>query len=128
MEIDFADLTSTKLQRNENRFWPLTKPYPRYLSDGRVVHVVGNPNIASLTNIMVGIYNPVTSDGADKCAEVWIDELRLTDFDQQGGWAANSRVTAKLADFGQVAVSGALSTPFYGSIESKPSDRSRARG
>lgn len=125
MEINFSDLTALKLKRNEDGTWPLTKPYPRNIEDGRIIRVVGNPNIASLTNIMVGVYNPASPDGADKCAEVWINELRLTDFDQKGGWAANSRVTAKLADFGQVAVSGAVSTPFYGSIEKKPSERSR---
>ena len=126
VEIDFAELTSSKLKRNEDHTWPLTKPYPVNIADGRIVRVVGNPNIAALTNIMVGIYNPITqSDPSDKCAEVWINELRLTDFDQKGGWAANSRVTAKLADFGQVSVSGAVATPFYGSIEKKPSERSR---
>jgi cell surface protein SprA len=126
VEIVFADLTSIKLKRNEIPTWPLTKPYSLSISDGRVIRVVGNPNIASLTNIMVGIYNPVSpGDPSAKCAEVWINELRLTDFDQKGGWAANSRVTAKLADFGQVSVSGAVSTPFYGSIEKKPSERSR---
>src|SRR5438552_4144752 len=113
VEIVFADLTSAKLKRNEIN-WPLTLPYPRSIENGRIIRVVGNPNIAALTNIMVGIYNPVTADGTNKCAEVWINELRLTDFDQQGGWAANSRVTAKLADFGQVSVSGAVTTPFYG--------------
>ncbi len=126
VEIVFADLTSLKLSRNENPGWPLTKPFPRSIDGGRIIRVVGNPNIAALTNIMVGIYNPITpNDPSDKCAEVWINELRLTDFDQQGGWAANSRVTAKLADFGQISVSGAVTTPFYGSIEKKPSERSR---
>ena len=63
--------------------------------------------------------------GESKCVEVWINELRLTDFDQKGGWAANARVTAKLADLGQIALSGAYMTPFFGSIEKKVSERSR---
>ncbi len=124
IDIDFAQLTSAKLKRNEIKF-DITKPFERSADGGRIIRVVGNPNIATLTNIMVGIYNPVTSDQNDKCAEVWINELRLTDFEQRGGWAANSRVTAKLADFGQLSLSGAVSTPFYGSIEKKPSERSR---
>jgi cell surface protein SprA len=128
VEINFEEMTAAKLKRNLDKNWPLTTPFPHNISDGRIIRVCGNPNIASLTNIMIGIYNPNTpSDPSDKCAEVWIDELRLTDFDSKGGWAANSRVTAKLADFGQIAVSGAISTPFYGSIEKKPSERSRER-
>src|SRR6185437_884397 len=31
----------------------------------------------------------------------------------------------KLADFGQVSLSGQVATPFFGSIDAKPSDRSR---
>ncbi len=121
--IDFAQLTAEKLKRGVGS----TGPSPiETLSTGHKIRVIGNPNIATLTNIMVGIRNPITlSDPSDKCVEVWINELRLTDFDQKGGWAANSRVTAKLADFGQVALSGAIATPFYGSIEKKPSERNR---
>jgi len=123
IDIDFAQLTAQKLKRGVNN----TGASPlESLPNGHMIRVVGNPNIATLTNIMVGIKNPVTlADPSDKCVEVWINELRLTDFDQQGGWAANSRITAKLADFGQLSISGAVSTPFYGSIEKKPSERSR---
>ena len=27
-------------------------------------------------------------DGLSKCGEIWLNELRLTDFDEQGGVAA----------------------------------------
>lgn len=123
VEIDFAELTAQKLKRGVGS----TGASPlETLSNGHMIRVVGNPNIATLTNIMVGVRNPVSlNDPSDKCVEVWINELRLTDFDQKGGWAANSRITAKLADFGQLSLSGAVSTPFYGSIEKKPSERSR---
>jgi cell surface protein SprA len=82
---------------------------------------------------MVGVRNPNKNnsnpwkpdDGTAKCFEVWINELRLTDFDQHGGWAAIGRVNANLADFAQVAVSGNYSTPYWGSIEKKVSERQR---
>lgn len=122
VEIEFAQLTAQKLKRGVGSTGPSD---PETLPSGHIIRVVGNPNIATLTNIMVGIRNPISPDAADKCVEVWINELRLTDFDQKGGWAANSRVTAKLADFGQLSLSGAVSTPFYGSIEKKPSERNR---
>jgi len=123
IDIDFGQLTAQKLKRGVGSTGPSQL---EVLSNGHMIRVVGNPNIATLTNIMVGVRNPITlADPGEKCVEVWINELRLTDFDQKGGWAANSRVTAKLADFGQIALSGAISTPFYGSIEKKPSERSR---
>jgi hypothetical protein len=46
---------------------------------------------------MLGVRNPYrpvpgSDDGLDKTGTVWFDELRLTDFDQRGGWAATARV------------------------------------
>ena len=39
-----------------------------------------------------------------------INELRLTDFDERGGYAANSRINARLADFANVNITGSMST------------------
>ena len=125
VEVVFATMSGLKLKRNAMNPGSIGV-FEETDGSGHVLRVVGNPNIATLTNIMIGIKNPVNyTNPADKCVEVWIDEMRLTDFDQKGGWAANSSMKAKLADFGMIAVSGSISTPFYGSIESKPSARSR---
>ena len=91
--------------------------------------MIGAPNLSNIRTIMIGIRNPkkqISGDGDDglsKCAEVWINELRLTDFDQRGGWAANARMTAKLADFGNVALSGRMSTLGFGTLDQGPTER-----
>ena len=73
---------------------------------------------------MLGLRNPkkgnetaFDDDGLKKCGEVWLNELRLTDFDERGGMAANARVNARLADFANVNLSGSMSTIGFGSIE-----------
>ena len=53
----------------------------------------------------------------DFLAEVWVNELRLSDFDNKGGWAANARITAKLADVATISFAGSRMTPGFGSIE-----------
>ena len=52
-----------------------------------------------------------------------MNELRLTDFDEYGGFAANSRLTTRLADFGNLTLSGNMSTIGFGSIEKKINER-----
>jgi cell surface protein SprA len=95
------------------------------------ISVMGNPNLSNVRTIMIGVRNrnknknPLPDDGMSKCGEIWMNELRLTDFDEKGGWAANLRVTARLADFGSVSVSGFTSTPGFGSLEKKVSERSK---
>ena len=81
--------------------------------------------------MMIGIRNPKKiiaggkDDGQVKCAEIWVNELRLAGFDEKAGWAANTRMTAKLADLAIVNLSGNMRTPGFGSIEKKVNERDR---
>jgi cell surface protein SprA len=105
--------------------------YTTFDKKGNRVSVKGNPNLSNVKTIMLGIRNPKASnnpaddDGLPKSGEIWMNELRLTDFNEDGGWAANARITTKLADIGTVTVSGNTSTPGFGSIEKKVNGRSK---
>ena len=80
---------------------------------------------------MIGVRNPIktrspsTDDGYTKWGEVWVNELRLSDFVENGGWAANAHLQARLADLGTVDIVGQKSTPGWGTIDSKVNERSR---
>ena len=54
-----------------------------------------------------------------------IRDSRLTDFNEKSGWAANARMATNLADLGNVMVSGAYSSPGFGSIEKKVNERQK---
>lgn len=135
LNLEFTLLQSAKQKRNDALHTSgsnvsLTTPYR--VADGKnTITIMGNPNMSNVKTIMVGIrnrrkdLNPLADDGLGKCMEVWVNELRLTDFDEKGGWAANARITAKLADFGTVTLSGMTSKPGFGSIEKKVSERSK---
>jgi len=125
--MDFEEITGTKTDRNAKTGIDLSAvqtPYTKNFN-GYNITVVGNPNLATVKSMMIGIRNPKDNGALPKCVEVWVNELRLTDFQNKGGWAATGRVQAKLADFGQVSLSGLYSLPFFGSIEKKVSERSR---
>ena len=104
--------------------------YVKRMSD-KIIKVAGNPNFSNVRTIMIGIRNPLQNnhyfkdDGQPKSAEVWCDELRLTDFDEKGGWAANARLQARLADLGTMDIAGFTSKPGFGSIEKKVAQRSQ---
>ncbi|MGZ6532276.1 MAG: T9SS outer membrane translocon Sov/SprA, partial [Bacteroidia bacterium] len=131
MILEFEKLQAAKEQRNLSMYTgntvTLTTEYA--VADGnRTIRVKGNPNLSSIKTIMIGIRNPNRKgstdfdDGKPKCGQIWVNELRLTDFNEKGGWAATGRVTAKLADFGSVSLSGNMYTPGFGSIENKLSE------
>ncbi len=135
LDLAFEVLQEAKQQRNKEMRGAgstvrLTHVYE--MPHGKnTVKVKGNPNLAEVRTIMIGVRNPVQGrnhlpdDGMNKSVEVWMNELRLTDFNENGGWAANARITTKLADFGTVTVAGNTSTPGFGSIEKKVNERSK---
>ena len=136
VNLTFSLFEQAKVDRNVQMREPnsnVTIATPFVENDGNnKITVVGNPTLSSVKTIMIGVRNPKKStladgdDGQPKCVEVWVNELRLTDFDDQGGWAANTRIAANLADLGNVTVAGSISTPGFGSIDKKLNDRQKA--
>jgi len=143
VNLDFDQLIALKQERNAlvasdpmNYNYSIQSLYSKPHITGEngweyTIKVKGNPNIANVRQIMLGIRNPgdastfgKLNDGLPKSAEVWINELRLADFNNKGGWAANGRIQAQLADFGVVSAAGSTSTPGFGSIEEKVEERS----
>jgi len=107
-----------------------TLPYSEMDGPNKMT-IMGVPNLSDVRTIMIGIRNPKRSptnlndDGQPKCVEVWVNELRLTDFDEKGGWAATTQVSTNLADLGNVAIVGNVSTAGFGSIDKKISERQK---
>ena len=137
-DIDLSVFQQAKQARNDAMRMPgsevsLSAIYTIIDKYGNKVSVSGNPNMANVRTIMIGIRNPKAAnntgadDGLPKSAEVWLNELRMSEFDEKGGWAANGRVTTKLADFGTVTLAGNTSTPGFGSIEKKVQERDKER-
>ncbi|WP_449288931.1 T9SS outer membrane translocon Sov/SprA [Mucilaginibacter litoreus] len=135
LDLQLAVLTDAKLARNNAKLngqpWPYTVPFT--YTDGRnTVTIKGQPDLSRLRTIMLGVRNPykattlANDDGLSKTGTVWFDELRLTDFDQRGGWAATARVDAALADFANITVSGSKSTIGFGTLDSRVSERNRS--
>jgi cell surface protein SprA len=124
-EINFEmeEFYKTKLLRDEQQGSSLLIPYTRVV-DGKLVTVVGIPDLSAIKVIMLGIRNP-NDDGNKASGEVWFNELRVQDFHNPGGWAANLRVVGKLADFGNFTMAGNRQTVGYGGIDKKLNERSR---
>ena len=96
------------------------------MADGRKYTVLGTPNLGKVKVIMIGVRNPKKeslNDGNNmmpKSCMVWINELRLTDFNNRGGWAAMALARTNLADLGNLSLYGSYRTSGFGNLEEKP--------
>ncbi|MBL4652954.1 MAG: cell surface protein SprA [Flavobacteriales bacterium] len=135
IDINFEDLWGLKLIRNQaildGKHANAQIVYDSTLSSGANIYVSGNPNLADVKTIMIGVRNPRKKgnpdddDGFSKCATIWVNELRLTEFDNNGGWAAIGRVSANFADLANVSASGSIRTKGFGTVEQKVNERQK---
>jgi len=91
------------------------------------IAIKGNPSLGNIRNLMLGVKSNVDPALTPNpiSAEVWFNELRLSDMDNKGGWAALLSADANIADFATVSASGKRSTVGFGSLEQGPNERSR---
>ena len=118
-DFPLALFTNLKLNRNAQRGHggeagfrtPFTEPDPE--KPENLVTVVGNPSLAEVRVIMIGIRN---RSNTTQSGEIWVNELRLSDFDERGGWAAQGNVNLALSDIGTISVSGRRETIGFGAL------------
>ncbi len=128
-EIDIAlnDLFDLKIDRDREGF-SLNQPYPQVgprQVGKHLIRVVGRPDLTEVRTIMIGIRNPKSNDQRAYQICLWANEMRLTDFDRSAGYAFNTALTAKLADFATINGAMSFNSFGYGSINSKINERAR---
>ena len=84
------------------------------------VYVMGNPSLSKVRVILVGVRN---NSPTTKSCVVWVDELRVTDFDSDGGWAAKASMTLNMSDIATVNVGYHKETEGFGAVNQSLSQR-----
>jgi len=130
-EVNFSleDIVRLKEERNKllrapNSSISFSTPFSKFIN-GRKYTVVGSPSLSGVKSIMIGVRNPKKlrpgddDDGKSKSAEIWINELRVTDFIGKSGWAALGRVQASLGDLGNVNLATSHTSANFGQLETR---------
>ena len=127
LNFKLETLTDLKLERNKLKRQgqgniSYQKVYSKNDPDNtrNKISIIGNPSLAEVKVIMIGVRN---NTGDIKSGEVWVNELRMTDFDEKGGWAANANLNVALSDLGTVNVSGRMETAGFGALDQSLAER-----
>lgn len=87
------------------------------------IAVKGNPNFGAIRVLMVGVKNSGNTS-MNACGEVWFNELRMSELENQGGWATVVSMDSNIADFADISATGRRSTIGFGGINQGPNERS----
>ena len=121
--MDFAlqNLVSLKKERNraknqENSTVSFTTLYtgrdPE--NEKNIMAVMGNPSLSDVRVMLIGVRNNARSvrDGI-----VWVNELKVTDFDESGGWAAKGNVNLGMSDIAVLNFGAHMETAGFGGVD-----------
>ena len=127
LDVDLNIFTRLKKARNKARAEgaaSFNQPFTQYDDDkpNNKVTVMGNPSLGEVKTMIIGVRN-LTSQ--PKSGEVWVNELRLKEYNNDGGWAANGALNVQLSDFGTVNATGRYVTDGFGGLEESVLQRSQ---
>ena len=120
LDVPLSLFTAVKKARNKAKAAG-TASYSRPYSAYNKVTVMGNPTLGEVKTMVVGVRN-LSSDA--KSGEVWVNELRLRDYNNSGGWAASGNLNLQLSDFGTVNLTGKYVSDGFGGLEDGVAARS----
>ncbi|MDA3880164.1 MAG: cell surface protein SprA [Prolixibacteraceae bacterium] len=94
------------------------------VNEKNILKIKGNPTLADVDRVYIGLRNPYSENPSHRSVEVWVNELRVSDYDESGGWASSGRMSVRLADLGSVSLTGQTQSVGWGSVSQSASQRS----
>ncbi len=119
LNIATSIFTSAKKERNKAKALGMAsynRAFTVYDDDNpnNKVTVMGNPTLGEVKVMMIGVRN---KSGDPKTGEVWVNELRLREYDNSGGWAAQGNLNVQLSDLGTINAQGRYTSQGFGGLE-----------
>lgn len=122
VDFDFSLLTDLKLERDRKKTAGSAKYNERYsrMNGNNTVTVIGNPSIGEVSSMMIGVVN---DDNVSHSVEVWVNEMRMAGFNEDGGWAALANMGVVFSDLGSLSLGGHVETVGFGGIDQNVNER-----
>lgn len=122
LRIPLEALTRLKTLRSQTNSSSMEYSIPDPSRPKATMKLRGTPSLASVQTIMLGLRNVST---VEIDAEVWINELRLSGLQDNGGWGANAQLSLGLSDLGSAILGGSYTSAGFGSLEQTMHDRTQ---
>ena len=126
LDIDLSVFTTLKKERNKQKAQGAASYNQLFTAHdekrpNNKVSIMGNPTLGEVKTMVIGVRNV---SGEIKSGEVWVNELRLMETNNDGGWAASGNLQVQLSDFGSVNVTGRYIGDGFGGLEESVMQRS----
>ncbi|MDO4224339.1 MAG: cell surface protein SprA [Bergeyella zoohelcum] len=124
VNLEISNFVDAKMKRDMEAMDLIAHRY-HYANFGdtdKKIYVKGRPSLGNITTMMIGVRNTSTQS---KDLILWVNEIRLSEIENAGGYAGNASLNFNLGDFATFNANGAMSSVGFGAIDQKPSERSQ---
>ncbi|WP_313093869.1 T9SS outer membrane translocon Sov/SprA [Chryseobacterium flavum] len=131
VDFDIQSFVDAKIRRDKNSSVKITdRTKDPVFADANAgaykdIYIKGRPSLGNITTIMVGVRNDDRTQGAITRV-LWVNEIRLSEIENDGGYAGNASLNFNLGDFATVNTSASYTSVGFGNIDSKPAERNQS--
>ncbi|REC46243.1 T9SS outer membrane translocon Sov/SprA [Chryseobacterium pennipullorum] len=132
VDLDIQNFVDAKIRRDKNN--PdqiIQRVLDKEFGGGEYekrIYIKGRPSLGNITNIMIGVRNGIERGGVPTDIDriLWVNEIRLSEIENDGGYAGNASLNFNLGDFATVNTSASYTSVGFGNIDSKPAERNQS--
>lgn len=127
VDFDVQNFVDAKLRRDKSgvKITERTKDLI-YQEPYKNIYIKGRPSLGNITTIMVGVRNSDPRGASTITRVLWVNEIRLSEIENDGGYAGNASLNFNLGDFATVNTSASYTSVGFGNIDSKPAERNQS--
>ncbi|WP_276966232.1 cell surface protein SprA [Chryseobacterium sp.] len=127
VDFDVQNFVDAKIRRDKsgvaitNRTMDLV-----YQEPYKNIYIKGRPSLGNITTIMIGVRNSDSRGGSAITRVLWVNEIRLSEIENDGGYAGNASLNFNMGDLATVNANASYTSVGFGNIDSKPAERTQS--
>jgi len=127
VNLDVQNFVDAKIRRDKSGV-PITNRTvdPGYQEPFKNIYIKGRPSLGNITTIMIGVRNADARGGAGITRVLWVNEIRLSEIENDGGYAGNASLNFNMGDLATVNANASYTSVGFGNIDSKPAERTQS--
>lgn len=129
VDLEIQNFVDAKIRRDRNSPNNISRRVKDVGFNGgndKSIYIKGRPTLGNVTTIVIGIRNGESRGGISFDRILWVNEIRLSEIDNKGGYAGNASLNFNLGDFAVVNANASYTSVGFGNIDSKPAERNQS--
>lgn len=127
VDFDVQNFVDAKIRRDKSgvKITERTKDLV-YQEPYKNIYIKGRPSLGNITTIMIGVRNSDPRGASTITRVLWVNEIRLSEIENDGGYAGNASLNFNMGDLATVNANASYTSVGFGNIDSKPAERTQS--